>query len=243
MSFFDSLRQPISAALGMSNCSFCGLGKTLHGVCEPCLSAIELTGDSCSRCASMVTLSPNNSHTQPHCGECIEKPPAYQKVITATRYKFPVDKALSELKFNNQLHYARSLGNILVDKVKHEYQDTSLPQVLIPIPLHPRRLSERGFNQSLVIAKQLSKSLDIPLSHALTRIKDTPHQIGLSEKQRRQNLNGAFHLQQALPDHTLADHIAIIDDVVTTGSTVNEATKLCLKNRVKRVDIWCLAKT
>lgn len=238
MSFFDSFRHPISAALGMSNCSFCGLGKTLYGVCAPCLSAIELAGDSCSRCASMITLSPNSDQTQSHCGECIKKPPAYQKVIAATRYKFPVDKALSELKFNNQLHYARSLGHILADKVKQEYQDTSLPQALVAIPLHPKRLSERGFNQSMIIAKQLSKSLNIPLNHALTRIKDTPHQIGLSEKQRRQNLKGAFHLQQPLPEH-----IAIIDDVVTTGSTVNEATTLCLQNNVRRVDIWCLAKT
>lgn len=241
MSFFDTLRSSaLSSAkttVNVSTCSFCSMTKTELGVCDTCLNAIESVGHFCSRCASTLeTKEAQDLHRE--CGQCINKPPVYDTVITATRYKYPVDKALSELKFNKQLHYARSLSHVLERKVRQRYIESPLPQALVPIPLHPKRLKERGFNQSQLITQQLASSLNIPQASALARVKDTPHQVGLSEKQRRKNLNNAFHLNSPLPQH-----IALVDDVVTTGSTVTEATKLCRKQGVKRVDIWCLAKT
>jgi len=241
MSFFDNLRRAAEKSLAYSNCSFCGLEQTEIGICTPCLSAVEPMGRSCRTCASPIEAS-QAAQSEPDagssCGQCLQKPPAFQKVIAATRYRFPVDKALSELKFNKQLHFARSLSHVLERRVRLSYQDTSYPEALVAIPLHPKRLSERGFNQSEIITKHLANTLSIPHNNALTRIKDTPHQIGLSEKQRRKNLNNAFYLQKPLPSH-----IALVDDVVTTGSTVSEAAKLCLQNGVKQVDVWCLAKT
>lgn len=241
MSFFDNLRRSAQEALLQSSCSFCGLQQSELGICSPCLSAIEPMGTSCATCASPIeasSLSQNNSQDEHHCGQCTQKPPLFNKIIAATRYKFPVDKAVSELKFNKQLHYARSLSHVLERRIRLSYDDSPLPQALVAIPLHPKRLSERGFNQSDIISRHLSSSLGIQVSNALTRVKDTPHQIGLSEKQRRKNLKNAFYLRQSLPPH-----IALIDDVVTTGSTVSEAAKLCLNHGVKQVDVWCLSKT
>ncbi|WP_223577332.1 ComF family protein [Kangiella taiwanensis] len=241
MSFFDNLRRSAQEALLQSSCSFCGLQQSELGICDPCLSAIEPMGRSCMTCASPIEaghITHKSLNDANSCGQCVKKPPAFDKVIAATRYKFPVDKALSELKFNKQLHYARSLSHVLERRIRLSYEDTPLPQALVAIPLHPKRLSERGFNQSDIITRHLSNSLGIQLSNALTRVKDTPHQIGLSEKQRRKNLNNAFYLRKSLPTH-----IALIDDVVTTGSTVSEAAKLCLNSGVKTVDVWCLAKT
>jgi ComF family protein len=243
MSFFDTisvaaLRNSIKTTLSMSHCSFCNVAKTETGICEPCYSAIKSEKTTCQRCASDLKDPAIDLNKPVECGQCLKKPPTYQKVISATRYKYPVDKALGELKFNKQLHYARSLSHVLEQTVRQQYQDQPYPQALVAIPLHPKRLKERGFNQSEIIAKQLSRSLAIPQTNALTRIKDTPHQIGLSEKQRRKNLANAFYLQQSLPEH-----IALVDDVVTTGSTVEEAAKLCRKQGAKQVDVWCLAKT
>ena len=243
MSFFDTLRNSIESKLKISNCSFCSVAQTETGICEDCIAAIDTIETACCRCASQLQADSNHQTEQgvshkAECGRCLSKPPVYHKVVAATRYHYPVDKALSELKFNKQLHYARSLSHLLERKVKHHYRSSPYPDAIVAIPLHPKRLKERGFNQSNIIARQLSKALGIPQTSALTRVKDTPHQIGLSEKQRKSNLNNAFRLEQNLPQH-----IALVDDVVTTGSTITEATKLCLKQGVKQVDVWCLAKT
>lgn len=238
MSFFTDLKAAINNTINTSSCSFCNVAQTQTGICDSCFVAIESNDISCSRCASPITHKPAQTLRSALCGRCIKKPPTYQKVIAASRYQFPVDKALSELKFNKQLHYARSLCYVLERQIKLHYLDSPYPQALLAVPLHPKRLVERGFNQSDIIAKHLSHSFNIPTAHTLVRVKDTPHQIGLSEKQRRKNLNNAFELRGPLPSH-----IALIDDVVTTGSTVNEITKLCLKHGAQKVDIWCLAKT
>lgn len=238
MSLFDSIKSVVRSSINTSSCSFCNVAQTQTGICDACFVAIEKNDISCSRCASPITQKPQLALSSALCGRCIKKPPSYQKVVAASRYQFPVDKALSELKFNKQLHYARSLCYVLEQQIKLHYFDSPYPDAIVAIPLHPKRLQERGFNQSDIIAQYLSQNLSIPKLTSLTRIKDTPHQIGLSEKQRRKNLHNAFEVQGPLPMH-----IALIDDVVTTGSTVNEATKLCLKSGVQRVDVWCLAKT
>lgn len=238
MSFFNSLKSAVNSTINTSSCSFCNVTQTQTGICDTCFVAIECNDVSCGRCASPVTKNPKLTMSSVLCGRCIKNPPRYSKVIAASRYQFPVDKALSELKFNKQLHYARSLCHVLEQRIKLHYFDSPYPEAILSVPLHPKRLQERGFNQSDIITKHLSHSLGIPTADNLIRVKDTPHQIGLSEKQRRKNLNNAFDVRGILPAH-----IALIDDVVTTGSTVNEATKLCLKHGAQRVDVWCLAKT
>ena len=114
------------------------------------------------------------------------------------------------------------------------------PDLIIPVPLHPRRLRQRGFNQALELAKPLGVMLDRPVEALLLeRVEDTPSQTGLNEAMRRRNVKQAFDTTRACPNV----HVALIDDVVTSGSTVNEAAKTLLENGAKTVCIWAVSKT
>lgn len=116
----------------------------------------------------------------------------------------------------------------------------TLPALLIPVPLHRTRLRERGYNQALVLARPLAQALGIPLRHdLLERTKATPPQTGLNAKARRRNLGGAFAIA---PSIALPAHVALFDDVMTTGATLREATRVLLKAGVARVDVWALAR-
>ncbi|NVK22190.1 MAG: ComF family protein [Kangiellaceae bacterium] len=223
----------LSNESGLTRCSFCELSSPKTGICNSCSSQLIRTGYYCQQCGNSLTCK------QPLCGSCLKKPPDYQRLIAAFDYHSPIDEAMSQMKFNRQLHLIKSLSYCLSQSVIMAYKEEQLPQLILPIPLHRKRLQERGFNQSLLIAQQLQHRIGINIdAHSLTRIKNTPHQIGLKAVERRRNLKGAFQILDSLPKH-----IALVDDVVTTGSTINEASKLCKKHGVERVDIWCLAKT
>jgi ComF family protein len=140
------------------------------------------------------------------------------------------------LKFNAQYKNARLLGLLLAEGLR---QTPQLPDCLIPVPLHKARYRERGFNQSIEIARTAGKALQIPVDvHSCIRHRDTPHQTQLTAKQRRKNMKNAFSIRQAIP----ARHIAIIDDVMTTGSTVHELAAVLKKAGVARVDVWVCAR-
>ena len=119
-------------------------------------------------------------------------------------------------------------------------QGDTKSDLLIPIPLHNRRMRERGFNQALELTRALSRELAVPLDpFLLKRDKNTRSQTGLTEKMRRSNIQGAFSLRRDCPNV----NIALVDDVVTSGNTVNEATKTLLKQGAKSVTIWAVSKT
>jgi ComF family protein len=139
---------------------------------------------------------------------------------------------ITDLKFGAQFKSARLLGSLL-----SEYVDKSAekPECILPVPLHKSRYRERGFNQALEIARTVSRNLQIPIDFtSIIRHKDTPHQTGFSAKKRRQNLRRAFSVQKAVN----AQHVAILDDVMTTGSTVNEVAAVLKQAGVSRVDVW-----
>lgn len=223
-----------------SSCSLCGLDYKHNielqniGICPTCIEAIQRQGHHCQLCG--VQLPSTRAKI---CGECVIKPKSYQRLIAACDYKYPINSSISQMKFSQQMDIIRGLTAILAQKVEHHYEQQERPILLMPIPLHHKRLFTRGYNQSELIANRLSKALDIASdSQRLSRIKNTPHQIGLKALERRKNLKNAFSVSQTLPPH-----IALIDDVVTTGSTIAEACKTCLKHGAKQIDIWCLAKT
>jgi ComF family protein len=125
-------------------------------------------------------------------------------------------------------------------KIILSYHNQPLPSLIIPVPLHPKRLRERGFNQALEIAKPISKKLKIPIDKkSCYRIRHTAAQSGLSQSDRLKNLANAFEMKKPL----IAKHIALIDDVMTTGQTLMELANLLYKNGVEKIDIWCCAKT
>jgi ComF family protein len=143
---------------------------------------------------------------------------------------------VTQLKFNRQYMHARLLGSLLAE---HVSACAELPNCLIPVPLHPKRYRERGFNQSIEIARHLSKQLHVPLDlHSCTRRRDTAHQAELPAKQRLKNMRGAFEIVAPLR----YQHAAIIDDVMTTGATVSALAHALKSQGVNRVDVWVCAR-
>lgn len=147
---------------------------------------------------------------------------------------------IRKLKFNQQLIYAKTFGTLLALAVRNEwYKNRPLPDRLIPVPLHPERLKERGFNQSIEIGRHLSHELGLIMdTHSVTRIKTTQAQSGLTRTARQQNIRGAFHCQTRFDGL----HVVILDDVVTTGQTVTELSQVLQRQGAATIDVWCCAR-
>ena len=143
------------------------------------------------------------------------------------------------MKFGHNLIYAKILGELFAHFIQEKYQ-TNLPEIIIPVPLHNSRLRQRGFNQALEIARPIAKKLKTSLDvSSCERSKNTIAQTELNMNERIKNLNNAFALIKSLN----YKHVAIFDDVVTTGSTVHELSKVLRKAGVIKIDVWCCAKT
>ncbi len=170
------------------------------------------------------------------CKECQDVPPLFQYTQAIFSYEYPVNKLIQVAKFNRNL----AVLNLLGDVMAHHLDLHQRPDVLIPVPLHPKRLHERGYNQSVELAKRIVRYTQIPLDYtACERCRNTPPQTSLPAKQRKINLKGAFQVQRV---ESGWQHIAIIDDVMTTGATVNELAEMFLQKGVARVDAWCCAR-
>ena len=203
-------------------------------ICIECYQAMPWIPTGCSQCALPI---PADSNPGVKCGNCLQKPPRFDHSMSLFEYEKEAVTLIQQLKFNEKLAYSRLLGSLLADKV--EQQLDSYPELLLPVPLFYKRLRKRGFNQSVEIARIVSKRLNIPFEiHTVVRLRDTKAQTGLDKKQRRKNIRGAFEVIQPLQ----AKYIAIIDDVVTTTSTANELTGVLKRNGVKRVDVWSIAR-
>jgi ComF family protein len=136
------------------------------------------------------------------------------------------------------LYAGRALSELLIKFI--ETNNAKLPEIIIPVPLHPTRLKERGFNQALELAKPIARHFNIPLdTKSCKRTKATATQSTLDKKIRIKNMRGAFEIVRDIK----CDHLVLIDDVVTTGTTVNELAKVIKSCGVKRVDVWALART
>lgn len=163
--------------------------------------------------------------------------PQNNRAISLLHYHAPVDHLIQKMKYHNQLEIADLLGKLLVEKLLS--MDYQLPQQIIPVPLHVSRLQQRGYNQAVEIARPVSRALKIPLNLTnCIRTRLTEPQIELSHAERKNNLKNAFDVIHQIP----AKHVAIIDDVMTTGSTLNELTNALLKSGIEKVDIWTCSR-
>ncbi len=169
------------------------------------------------------------------CGSCLKQPPPYERCIAPLRYCHPVDHLLTRLKFHEKLAIARLLGELMAEWLEPDEP----PDLLIPVPLHPGRLRERGYNQALELARPIGKRLGIPvdLRHCRRTVPTAP-QSGLDAKRRRANLRNAFSVANALK----GKDVAIVDDVVTTGHTVAELARTLRKAGVGRIEVWACAR-
>jgi len=198
--------------------------------CATCINQLNFLNNPCALCGL------ENQTGGDHCAACLYDPPRWQNLVAPLIYQGLPRDLLIQLKFSQSLH----LANSLVSSVIHHFQaGKTLPEVLLPVPLHRKRLLDRGFNQAFEIARVLSHWLDIPVdTRALSRIRDTDSQSGLSANQRQKNILKAFAYQASKP----YSHVAVVDDIVTTGSTANEITKTLHRAGVQQVEIWGLAR-
>jgi ComF family protein len=217
-------------------CPACGLctgpGRDL---CPGCEADLPLLHAACPRCATPY------EHADIHgpCGACQQKPPAYARTLALYRYAPPADHFLRALKFHHDLALARLLGERLARRVA---EDTSpRPDLILPVPLHRARLRERGYNQALEIARPLAQALRVPLDfRALVRVRATAPQTALAVEQRRRNVRNAFALRD--PAAVRDRRVALVDDVMTTGSTVQAAAKCLRAAGASEVEVWVIAR-
>ncbi len=214
-------------------CILCNLScNHSDDLCDACAINFKKNTNGCSCCASTLEIDAS-ART---CGKCLSNPPAYDKTHAPFVYQSGIRHLIQTLKFNNNYKNARLLGNLIADSV---INSATFPELIMPVPLHPIRYRQRGFNQSLEIARTVSKRLSIPLDYSsCQRKKYTLQQSALPAKQRQKNLRNAFTVCRAIP----ARHVVIVDDVMTTGATANEMAKTLKKAGVSRVDIWVCAR-
>ncbi len=235
-------------ALLPTRCLVCGeAGADGHDLCVDCQRALPWNHCACAHCGlPMPVLSiDEGSESVPACGRCLKKPPPLDRVHAAFRYGFPVDNLLPRFKFHHDLAAGRELAEAMRAKLADRMSidavlvDPDRPQALIAVPLHPKRLRQRGYNQALELAKPLAKTFTIPLLHdGLRRIRDIAPQSGLGALARRRNPRGAF----AVGGDVLPPHVALVDDVMTTGATLHECARVLKRAGVQRVDAWVAAR-
>lgn len=217
-------------------CVLCGApGVDRLDLCAGCMGDLPTNADSCNRCA--LPLPAGNPSGTP-CGACQRRPPPFAACRSAFRYEDPIPALVGGAKFRARLNLVRLLGRCVANSLRE--RNAEMPDLILPVPLHAKRLRERGYNQALEIARFVGRELEIPVdAHSCARVLATSPQTGLEQKERRRNVRGAFRVLHPLD----VDHIAILDDVVTTGSTVSELAIVLRKAGVKRVDVWAVART
>lgn len=218
-----------------NHCVVCREETKRDGVlCGECELNLPRNKTVCFQCG--VNL--DSGHQANYCGQCLADPPSFQQTVSFFRYTHPLDQWITQLKFNQKLLYGNLLGKLFAYEMAKSRTPDSFPNILLPMPLHENRLKSRGFNQALEIAKPISKILKIPIDYrSAQRIKNTQAQSLLSASERKENLKKAFAVKNKLPLH-----VAIIDDVMTTGTSVRELSKILKKSGVERIEVWCLAR-
>ncbi|MDH3693366.1 MAG: ComF family protein [Gammaproteobacteria bacterium] len=148
-----------------------------------------------------------------------------------------MDGFVKRLKYDKQLEFARTLGELFA--ARWMGQSTPQPELIVPVPLHRVRLRERGFNQSLEIAREVGKRPELRIDYqSVIRVKPTPPQTDLPLKKRRSNVRNAFKVIKPIE----AQHVAILDDVMTTGSTADELARCLKQSGVERIDVWTVTR-
>ena len=217
--------------------------------CVLCHSPTSRSFDICSACECdlprlssrcVICAAPLHVDTEQCCGACLHEPPPFDHTIALWQYDFPTNKLILDLKFHAKLVNARIISELFIKQLQRHYEKKNMPECIIPVPLHKKRLHERGFNQAIEIAKPIAKQCKIPLEITLChRTRATQAQSSLPAKKRQQNIKGAFDLTRPCE----YKHIAILDDVVTTGHTIREMCRGLKKAGVERIEVWCVART
>ncbi|HKA42266.1 MAG TPA: ComF family protein [Burkholderiales bacterium] len=209
-------------------CVLCGAPSAAGQICAPCDAELPRLSARCCRICALPLASGEL------CGACLDTPPRYTRVIAAYAYRYPVDALIHAYKYGGRLAHARILGTALAAVVEGD------ADVIVPMPLACGRLAERGFNQALEIARFVASIRDIPLlPRACRKVVETAPQAALPWKERAKNVRRAFACDADLR----GQRVAVVDDVMTTGATLNELARVLRKAGAVEVLGWVVART
>ncbi len=214
-----------------SICVTCGqVAEDALDLCRACQADMPYLGVACRQCALPLAQSGV-------CGYCLRTPPPFEQAFSLFRYAHPVDHLIQRLKFNRRLVNARLLAALMGEALQQQQQ--RLPDLIVPVPLYKRRQQTRGYNQAVELARPVSRQLGVPMAlRSCRRVRETAVQSDLPAIQRRANIKGAFDVDGSLR----GAHVAIVDDVMTTGNTVTELARVMRDRGVKVVDVWICAR-
>ena len=211
------------------DCLLCQAASSGRLLCVACARELPTTASACPRCALAGT-------SNAECGACIADPPHFDASYAAFVYAYPVDALIQALKYGGQLALAGVFAHALHQRIGR----AGGVDLIAPLPLHPARLAERGFNQAAEIAKVLSRLYGIAMDAQLAqRVRNTAPQTALPWRERATNMRLAFACARDLAGL----NIAVVDDVMTTGATLNEFARTLKRRGAARVENWVVART
>jgi ComF family protein len=203
-------------------------GSARCDLCLACALALPWNDRACARCGLLLPVA------AAACGRCLRRPPPFERTRAAFRYVFPVDRLLPRFKFHGDLAAGALLGRLMAGAVI----DGDLPQALVPVPLHRGRLRERGYDQARELALGLGRILGVPVFDLVERRHATQAQTTLGAAARRRNVRGAFECRAG----AMPAHVALVDDVMTTGATLSECARVLRGAGVARIEAWAVAR-
>jgi len=225
-----NIRSGIEQILPAQPCVLCGSMSRDGLWCAACDSALPYL--AAAHCPSCALPAPAGEV----CGQCLKHPPLFTRATAVFGYAFPLDKLIQAMKYGEQL----ALAHAFAQKLAHCIDKTGLPDCVIPMPLHPAKLRERGFNQSQLLAAGTARELCLELMpHACHRVRNTPPQSALPWKERKKNMRNAFRCDADLT----GKHVALVDDVLTTGASLNALAEAVQQRGAAKISAWVVART
>ena len=217
-------------------CHVCRQWCDEAALCADCVARFAALMPRCARCGLRLGLP------APACGNCLADPPPFEHTVCAADYQFPWDGLITAFKFRGRVELAVTLALRLAHAVRSAGH--APPDLVLPVPLAPARLVERGYNQAWEMARPLAAQLGVAADATLLqRPIERPHQADLGRRARNQNLRSAFMADPRRRGVLAGRRVALVDDVMTTGATVREATEVLLRAGAAAVDVWVLART
>lgn len=218
------------------HCVMCGTCSGAQNLCLPCAAELPRNGHACQLCALPLVHPADRI-----CGHCLAKTPPWTSTTAALLYRFPVDQLVCRFKFGRNLPCGQILGREMIHAVRYGVE--SMPDCIIPVPLHRSRHFLRAFNQADLLARQLGKELGIPVHGSfLRRCRHTRAHSGLDAASRRKNIRGAFACKAPASRQAMLQHVALVDDVMTTGATLSECTRVLKKAGAANISVWVAAR-
>ncbi len=242
----------------MVNCSTRLLNRLLAGRCVLCQQSLRQEPDICEACVAdlpwighccQICALPLTDSNQPVCGECLSAPPAFSRTVACWRYETPVAQLISQFKYRRRYAYGQSLCQLAEKSIVSAYTQSDTdsshgyPDALIPVPMHWFRRIRRGFNHSELLAQRMGQPLGLTIEHVIKRHQFTASQQSLNAAERKQNLKRAFALTATGMQKIQGKRLTLVDDVMTTGATARELSKLLINAGASEVHVWVLART